>query len=224
MKRTPLANRLLPDYTHGEEIFNMVTHIVGGAVGIAAVALCVVFAALKGNIYGVVSGALFGGSMVLLYAMSSIYHGLHPHLMAKLVFQVLDHCTIFILIAGTYTPYALCTFREYSPGLGWTIFGIIWGIAALGVTLNAIDLKRYSKFSMVCYLVMGWCIVFTGPMLPKLLPPGGFWLLLSGGIAYTVGAVLYAVGRSHRYAHSVFHIFVVFGSILHFLSILFYVI
>ena len=224
MKRTPLSERPLPDYTRGEEIFNMVTHIVGGALGIAALVLCVVFSALRGNAYGVVGGALFGATMVLLYAMSSIYHGLSPRLGAKRVFQVLDHCTIFLLIAGTYTPIALCMFRSYSSALGWTIFGIIWGVAALGITLTAIDLKRYKTFSMICYLAMGWLVIFTAPLLPKLLGTGGLTFLVLGGVAYTLGAALYVIGKKYRYMHSVFHIFVVIGSILHFFCIFFYVI
>ncbi|MBQ9765519.1 MAG: hemolysin III family protein [Lachnospiraceae bacterium] len=213
-----------PRYTKGEEIFNMVTHIVGGAVGVTALVLCVVFAALHGNVYGVVGGSLYGASMVVLYTMSSVYHGLSPKLGAKKVFRVLDHCTIFFLIAGTYTPIALCSIREYNTALGWTIFGIIWGMAALGITLTAIDLKKYAKFSMVCYLGMGWCIIFTAPILPKMLEKGALVFLILGGVAYTIGAILYGIGKKKKYIHSIFHLFVVAGSILHFFCILFYVI
>ena len=224
MKRVPLSERILPDYTRGEEIFNMVTHIVGGALGIAALVLCVVFSALKGNGYGVVSGALFGASMILLYAMSSIYHGLSPNLGAKRVFQVLDHCTIFILIAGTYTPIALCAFRPYSPALGWALFSAIWSVAALGIALNAVDLERHKRFSMACYLLMGWCVILTAHLLPRLLGAGGVTFLVLGGVAYTVGAALYTLGKRRRYIHSVFHIFVVIGSLMHFFCIFFHVI
>ncbi|MBO5228690.1 MAG: hemolysin III family protein [Lachnospiraceae bacterium] len=226
MQRTKLADRTLPDYTKGEEIFNMVSHIVGGAVGVTALVLCVIFAAIHGNVYGVVGSAIYGATMITLYTMSSVYHGLSPRLMAKKVMQVLDHCTIYFLIAGTYTPIALCNIREYNTALGWTIFGVIWAMAALGVTLTAIDLKKYSKFSMICYLGMGWCIVFTAPLLPEILGIGGVVFLLTGGIAYTVGAVLYAVGKKKKlkYMHSVFHLFVVAASILHFFCILFYVV
>jgi len=226
MQRTKLADRTLPDYTKGEEIFNMVSHIVGGAVGVTALVLCVIFAAIHGNVYGVVGSAIYGATMITLYTMSSVYHGLSPRLMAKKVMQVLDHCTIYFLIAGTYTPIALCNIREYNTALGWTIFGVIWAMAALGVTLTAIDLKKYSKFSMICYLGMGWCIIFTAPLLPEILGIGGVVFLLTGGIAYTVGAVLYAVGKKKKlkYMHSVFHLFVVAASILHFFCILFYVV
>ena len=222
MKRTKLFDRQLPQYTKGEEIFNMVSHIVGGALGIVTTVLCVILATLHSNIFGVVSGAVFGSSMIILYTMSSIYHGLHPNT-AKKIFQIIDHCSIFLLIAGTYTPISLCVLREYNTALGWTIFGIIWGLAILGIILNAIDLKRYNIISMVLYLSMGWCIIFTAKAVYDYIGSAGFILLLSGGIAYTVGAVLYGLGRKHRYMHSLFHLFVVAGSLLHFLCILLYV-
>ena len=224
MARTPLRERAMPDYTRGEEIANMVTHIVGGALGVVALVLCAVFGAKHHSAWSVVSGCVFGVCMIELYTISSVYHGLRPHLLGKRVLQVLDHCSIFLLIAGTYTPFALCTIREYNPALGWTLFGVIWGLAALGITFNAIDLKRYDKFSMACYLLMGWAIVVRIDLIYRLIGPGGFWLLLSGGLAYTVGAVLYIIGRKRRYAHSAFHVFVFAGSLLHFLCIVLYVI
>ena len=159
MKRTKLKDRVLPKYTKGEEIFNMVSHIVGGAIGVIALVLCIIFAAVHKNIYGVIASTIFGITIILLYTMSSIYHGLNEKLKAKKVFQVIDHCSIFLLIAGSYTPFALCTLREYDVALGWTIFGIVWGLAILGIVLNAIDLKKYKVFSMVCYLLMGLCII-----------------------------------------------------------------
>lgn len=224
MKRTKIADRVLPTYSKGEEIFNMVSHIVGGAIGIAAIALCSVFGALRGNAYGVVSGVIFGFTMLVLYTMSSIYHGLKPQNKAKKVFQIIDHCSIFILIAGTYTPIALCTLREQSVFDGWLVFGIIWGLAVVGIALNSIDLKKYKVFSMICYLIMGWFIVIKTPLVIEKLGVGAFVFLLSGGIAYTIGAVLYGVGKKKAWMHSIFHIFCVIGSILHFLMILFYVI
>ena len=162
--------------------------------------------------------------MIILYTMSSIYHGLRPNRMAKKVFQVIDHCSIFLLIAGTYTPLALCSFREYSAPLGWWIFGVIWGSAVLGIVLNAIDIKKYKRFSMICYLAMGWCIVFAAKATYFTLGFGGTAFLIAGGILYTIGAVLYAKAKNHRYMHSVFHLFVVFGSVLHFFCILLYVV
>lgn len=159
MKRTKLKDRVLPTYTKGEEIFNMVSHIVGAPLGIVAIVLGVIFSAINKNGYGIASSIVYGITLILLYTMSSIYHGLNPKLKAKKVFQIIDHCSIFLLIAGTYTPFALCTLREYSPAVGWTIFGIVWGMAAIGITLNAIDLKKFKVFSMICYLCMGWCII-----------------------------------------------------------------
>lgn len=223
MKRTKLRDRILPKYTKGEEIFNMTSHIVGGALGIVALVLCVVFAAVHGNGYGVVSGAIYGVTMVILYTMSSIYHGLNPKRKAKKVFQVLDHCSIYLLIAGSYTPFALCTLREYSTALGWTVFGVIWFVAILGIILNSIDIKKFRVFSMICYLVMGWCIVFKINLLPELLGTAGFVLLLLGGLAYTIGAILYGLGKKHKYMHSVFHLFILLGSLLQFFTILLYV-
>ena len=224
MKRIKLKDRVLPTYTKGEEVFNMVTHIVGGGMGVIALILCTVMSVIHQNPYGVVSSVIFGISMILLYTMSSIYHGLNEKLKAKKVFQILDHCSIFILIAGSYTPFALCTLREYSISLGWTIFGIIWLFAILGVVLNSIDLKRYKIFSMICYLVMGWCIIVKINILPELLKMAGFSLLIAGGIIYTIGAILYGIGKKIKYIHSVFHIFICIGNLLHFLCILLYVV
>lgn len=224
MTREKLSQRTLPTYTKGEEIFNMVSHIVGGAVGITALTLCVIFSAIHNNVFGVVSSAVYGTSMIILYTMSSIYHGLNPKLMAKRVFQVIDHCSIFLLIAGTYTPLTLCAVREYNAALGWTMFGIIWGVAAIGITLNSIDLKAFRRFSAICYLVMGWCIVLAWKPTAAMLTKGGVALLVAGGICYTVGAVFYYFLKKKRYMHSVFHLFVLFGSILHMLCILFYVV
>ena len=223
MQRTNLASRTLPDYTRGEERFHMISHIVGGGMGIAATVLCVVAAALEGNGYGVVSGAIFGGSMVALYTISSVYHGLHGGT-GKKVMQILDHCTIYFLIAGTYTPFCLCTIRQHDPALGWGTFGLIWALAVVGIVLNAIDLKGFQKVSMVLYLGMGWCIILTGKLIVQLLGGTGFALLLWGGVAYTVGAVFYGLGHKRRYIHSVFHLFCLVGSGLHILCILFYVI
>ena len=223
MQRTNLASRTLPDYTRAEERFNMISHIVGGGMGIAATVLCVVAAALEGNGYGVVSGAIFGGSMVALYTISSVYHGLHGGT-GKKVMQILDHCTIYFLIAGTYTPFCLCAIREHDSALGWGTFGFVWALAVVGIVLNAIDLKRFQKVSMVLYLGMGWCIILTGKLIVQLLGGTGFALLVGGGVAYTVGAVFYGLGHKRRYIHSVFHLFCLVGSGLHILCILFYVV
>lgn len=224
MERTKLKDRILPIYTKGEEIFNMTSHIVGAAFGIVVTVLCVVFSAIHQNIYGIVSSSIYGATMILLYTMSSIYHGLSPKRFSKKIFQVIDHCSIYLLIAGSYTPFALCSFREYNSTLGWTIFGVIWAMAVLGIILTSIDLKKFKIFSMICYPGMGWCIIFTANLLPLLLGWNGVILLVSGGIAYTIGAILYGLGRKRKYMHSIFHLFILLGSVLQFFCILFYVV
>ena len=224
MKRTKLINRTLPDYTRGEEIFNMVSHIVGGGAGIIICALCIIKAFLNWDAYQIVGAFIYGFSMIVLYTVSSVYHGL-KHQTAKKVMQIIDHCSIFILIAGTYTPIALTSLRKYNTALGWVVFGVVWGVSALGITLNGIDLKKYSLFSIICYVLQGWCIVLTGKIAVNAIGPQGFMWLLAGGISYTIGAVLYSIAgkKTVRYMHSVFHIFVVIGSVLQFVSIFRYV-
>lgn len=223
MSRIKLKNRTLPSYTKGEEIFNMVSHICGGVLGITATVLCIVFAAIHKDAYAIVSSAIFGATMILLYTMSSIYHGLRVNT-AKKIFQIIDHCAVYLLIAGTYTPFTLCVLREYNTALGWSVFGIIWGLAILGITLNSIDLKTFRIISMVLYLGMGWCIIFTGKIVFETIGAIGFSLLVTGGIVYTVGAILYGIGIKKRYMHSVFHLFVIAGSLMHFLCIFLYVV
>lgn len=224
MKRIKLNDRILPTYTRGEDIFNMTSHIVGGVLGIVAIVLCSILGAIHRNAYGIISGIIFGVTLIILYTMSSIYHGLKPHRKSKKVFQIIDHCSIFLLIAGTYTPFALCTLREYNTALGWSIFGIIWGMAIVGIVLNSIDLYRYRTFSIICYLVMGWFVLVKINVVFKYLEIMGFLLLLSGGIVYTLGAIAYGLGRKQKWMHSVFHIACFIGSLLHFLCILLYVI
>ncbi|MDO5378587.1 MAG: hemolysin III family protein [Clostridia bacterium] len=219
--RTKLRERTLPDYTKGEETFNMVSHIVGGAIGVAALVLCVIRSAVHHNGFGLAGSIVFGVSMILLYTMSSVYHGLRDG-MAKRVMQVLDHCTIYLLIAGTYTPILLSAMRPIDPVSTWVLFAVIWVLAALATTLTAIDLHQFRVFSMVCYLGMGWAAIFKLPLMIEALGWPGFILILLGGVSYTVGAVLYGVGKTKRYMHSVFHLFVILGSVLHTLAILLY--
>lgn len=219
--RTKLKDRPLPNYTKGEEVFNMVSHIVGGAIGIAALVLCIIFSAVRHNGYGLAGSIVYGISMITLYTMSSVYHGLREGT-AKRVMQVLDHCTIYLLIAGTYTPILLSAMRPIDPVASWVLLGVVWGLSAIAITLTAIDLKKYAVFSMICYIGMGWCIVFKIPLLIQAVGWGGFWLILLGGVCYTVGAVLYGLGRTKKYMHSVFHLCVVAGSVLHLLAILIY--
>ena len=220
-KRTKLADRMLPNYSVGEEIMNTVTHIVGGAMGVAALSLCVTFAALHRNIYGVVCSAIYGFCMIALYSVSSVYHGLKPG-MGKKVMQVIDHCTIYSMIAGTYTVMALSALRPMYPRLGWGIFAFEWIMAIFATVLTAIDLKKYRVLSMVCYIGLGWAIIPFARQTYTVLTKNGFLFLLWGGIAYTIGAVMYGIGSKKRWMHSVFHIFVVLGSVLQFFAVLLY--
>ena len=219
MKRTKLSQRRLPDYSRGEEIMNMVTHIAGGALGIAALALCVIRGAIRANVWGVVTSAIYGFCLIAMYTISSVYHGLKPNT-GKKVMQVIDHCTIYFLIACTYTVILLSALRPVYPGLAWGIFILEWLLCALAATLTAIDLKKYSIFSMICYIGMGWAIIPFWKQTREVLGTGGFGLLLAGGIAYTIGSVLYGLGKKRKWMHSVFHLFVVLGSFLHFLAVL----
>ena len=221
MQRIKLRDRALPDYSHGEECMNMVTHIVGGGIGVLVLLACVLKGALSRDIWAVITGAVYGGTMVALYAVSSIYHGLRRG-MGKKVMQVIDHCTIYFLIAGTYTPIVLCAVRPMYPELGWGLLVFEWALALLAGTLTAIDLKKYEVFSMICYIGMGWAVLpFAGVVIDTASRPGFLWIL-SGGIAYTVGAVLYGIGSKVKWMHSIFHIFVVLGSLLQAVGVIVY--
>ncbi len=210
----------LPRYTLGEELVNAISHGLGAVFGIVALVLCVVFSAKAGDAWKVVSSSVYGASMIILYSISTIYHALGIN-RAKRVFQILDHCSIYFLIAGTYTPYTLVAMR--GP-VGFTVFGVVWAAAVCGIVFNAISLKRFSKLSMILYISMGWAIIFSVKTLIASVSPVGVWLLVLGGVLYTVGAVLYGLGKKKKYMHSVFHFLALGGSILHFISIFAYVI
>ncbi|MGI6200600.1 MAG: PAQR family membrane homeostasis protein TrhA [Christensenellales bacterium] len=205
-------------YTRGEEIFNAVSHGVGTLLSIAALVVGVVFAALYGDAWRVVSAAIYGATLIILYCMSTLYHAI-TNPTAKKVFRVFDHCSIFFLIAGTYTPYTLVTLR--GPW-GWSLFAVVWAAAILGTVLNAISIERFKKFSIVCYVAMGWVVILAVNPLLQALPMPGFWLLIGGGVVYTLGIIFYKL-KNLRYAHSIWHLFVLGGSALHFFSILLYV-
>ena len=205
-------------YTRGEERFNMITHIVGGGLGLVALLACVIVAAFNQSVLGVISGAIYGFSVILLFTMSSIYHGLDIGLPKK-VFRVLDHCTIYVLIAGTYTPILLTRFREVFPVDAWIMFGLTWGFAIIGITLTAIDRRKFMPFALACYLGMGWMAVFRVNRLVEVLGAPFFILIVIGGGLYTLGVIFYAVGKKKKYMHSIFHLFVNAGSILHSVAI-----
>ena len=220
MEKTAKPHRIsIPKYTLGEELMNSITHGVGACLGIAALVLCIVKSCSPLNGYKLASSIVFGVTTTLLYLMSCLYHALKVN-RAKRVFRVIDHCTIFLLIAGTYTPYTLITLHGLT---GWILFGIVWGVGILGIVLNAVSLRRFAKLSVACYIALGWVVLFASKQLVSSLAPGGLWLLLSGGIAYTVGAVLYGIGSKKRYFHSIFHFFCLIGTALHFFSIYLFV-
>ena len=221
MKRTKIHDRTLPLYSLGEERMNMITHIAGGGVAAAIFALCLIKTIPEGGLK-LATSITYGLALLLVYTMSSIYHGLRQGT-SKKILQVLDHCAIYGLIAGTYTPIVLCAIAPQYPVIGWGLFGLEWFFAIIAVVLNAIELKRYKVFSMICYIGMGWSIIFFLPQAMDVLSPKGFWLLFSGGIAYSIGAVLFGLGKRLKWMHSVFHIFVILGSILQFITIIGYV-
>ena len=211
----------IPKYTLGEEILNSISHGFGVALGIVALVLTIIFSAKDHNTIGIVSSCIYGTTMIIMYLISCIYHALSPKLKAKKVFRVLDHCDIYLFIAGCYTPYCLSLI---GGSTGWIIFAIIWTCAVIGVILNAINLEKFQIPSMIMYLLMGWMIIFSYDSIFALLPTPGLVLLILGGISYTLGAILYGIGAKKRYFHSVFHFFVLLGSTLQFFSILFYAI
>lgn len=208
----------LKKYTVGEEIFSAVTHGVGALVSIAATVLMIVYAAREHNTMGVVASAVYGGTMILLYTMSTLYHAL-TNVKAKKVFRIFDHCSIFLLIAGTYTPYCLCTLWG-NGGLGILI--AIWSCAALGILANAVALERVKTVSLIFYVVMGLAILLRLPTLLRMLPIGSVvWMCLAGA-AYILGIIFYL--WKVKYMHSIWHLFVLAGSVCFFFSIFFYVI
>lgn len=222
MERTRLVDRSLPVYTRGEEIFNMVSHIIGGAFGVLALISCILVAASDHNAMGIVTSVIYGISLITLYTMSSIYHGLRTDT-SKKVMQIMDHCTIFFLIAGTYTPILLCCIREADPAVAWILMGLEWGLAALGITLNAIDLKKFRVFSMIAYIGAGWGILLAFRTAVEAIPARGFFWLAMGGIVYTLGTIFYGLGKKVPYMHAVFHIFVLLGSIFQYICIIGYI-
>ncbi|MBE5937481.1 MAG: hemolysin III family protein [Lachnospiraceae bacterium] len=209
----------IPKYTLGEEIVNAISHGIGAIFGIVALVVCIVGAARGGGAIEVLSAVIFGVSLVIMYTMSTIYHSLKP-CKGKRVLRVFDHCCIFLLIAGSYTPFTLVSLRGKT---GWALFALVWGISILGIVLNAVNVEKFKVFSMIAYIALGWLIIFKFKDLYNAVPFGCIKLLLAGGITYTVGAIIYGIGSKVKYMHSIWHFFVVGGSVLHFLSILIYV-
>ena len=212
-----LASKIdLPKYRLGEELMNSISHGIGGALSVAALVLCII----KSNTgLELLSSLFYGISSIILYVMSCLYHSLARN-NAKRIFRIIDHCSIFLLIAGTYTPFCLCVLPL---NIGWWVFGFVWGCAVIGVILNSLNMVKFKKLSIILYLVMGWCIVFTFRSLWNNMNHFGILLLLIGGIIYTIGAVLYGIGKKKQYMHSLFHMFCVMASCCFFFAIYFYV-
>lgn len=207
------------NYTLGEELFNSISHGVGALGAIACCAVIVVFAALTRDPWKIVSASVYGICMILLFLFSTLYHSL-TNATAKKVFRAFDHLGIFLLIAGSYTPITLVTLR--GP-LGWTLFGVVWGAAVLGIVFNAISVERFKKFSMIAYIATGWAVVLAIVPLVRSIPLPGIILMVIGGLMYTIGIVFYKM-KKIRYMHSVWHLFVLAGALFQYFAILFYVI
>ncbi|WP_216827427.1 PAQR family membrane homeostasis protein TrhA [Alkalihalobacterium elongatum] len=202
-------------FSKGEEIANAIIHGIGALLSIAALVLLIVFSSLYGTAWHVVSFTLFGSTMVLLYTSSTLVHSFPPG-KAKDVFEILDHSSIYFFIAGTYTPFL---FIAVKGALGWTLFGIVWGLAIAGTVFKSFFVKRFLHTSTVLYVLLGWMIVFAWGTLVQNVSSEGIAMLVIGGVLYSVGAIFY-VWRGFYYHHAVWHVFVVAGSIMHFFSVL----
>ena len=222
MKRLRIRETELPAYTQDEERMNTLTHVIGALMAFGILLYGLKTAAAHQKPMAIGSCWIYGLSMILLYTVSSVYHGL-PAGNAKRIMRVVDHCTIYLLIAGSYTPILLTAVRPSHPVLAWTVFAAEWGIGLLAAFFTALDMKKYSRLSMTCYILMGWLVVAALKPTIEAITWKGFAWLLAGGISYTVGAVLYKLGKKRRYFHAVFHVFVVLGSLLQAVCILKYV-
>jgi hemolysin III len=209
----------VPQYSQREELANVLTHGIGALLAISAMVLLVVFSSLNGNAYHIVSSAVFGTCLLLLYTMSTLYH-LVKRDKIKRIFRILDHSSIFLLIAGTYTPFTLVTLNGK---WGWTLFGLVWGLAIAGIVTEIVTGQKYKKLSLVLYIGMGWLIIIAVKPLIDTIPAGGLTLLVCGGLCYTLGVVFYA-WKSLVANHAIWHLFVLGGSMLHFFAVFFYVI
>ena len=208
-----------PDYTFGEELANSITHGLGIALSVAGLVILVVLSAIHGNAWHVVSCAIYGATMILLYTASTLYHSFqNPNV--KRIMRVLDHSSIYLLIAGTYTPFTLVTL--HGPW-GWSLFGVVWGLAMAGIAFKVYFTGRFPKISTIIYVGMGWIAVIAIKPLMDILPTGGLIFLFGGGLSYTFGVIFY-VWHKLPYHHAVWHLFVLGGTVLHFFAILFYVV
>jgi len=207
-----------PKYTLGEEIVNAITHGVGAALAIAGLVLLIIKA---DSAMGVVTGIIYASIMIVLYVISCIYHSLSFRIKGKKVLRILDHCNIQLMVAGTYTPICLSLL---GGALGWTMFGIVWAVTVVAVVFNCLNVEKFKVVSIFCNLLLGWAALFIMKPLVAACPGTGLALLIWGGVVYSIGAILYGLGHKVRYMHSLFHFFVIGGSILHYFMIFFYVV
>mgnify|MGYP006293101353 FL=1 len=214
-----LSERGKAKYSTSEEIANSITHGIGIVLAVAGLGVLTAFAGRLGSARHVVGCSIYAATMILLFTASTLYHAI-PLPRAKSVLRVLDHSAIYLLIAGTYTPFTLVNLR--GPW-GWTLFGVVWGMALIGILLEVLPGGRRTGISLALYMIMGWCVIAAGRPLLATVAPGGLLLLILGGVTYTAGIGFYAWHRL-PYHHALWHVFVLVGSVLHFLAILFYVI
>ncbi len=218
MKFRKSKSHQVTPYSLGEEIANSVTHGIGAALSVAGLTILVVLAAIYGDAWRVVSFSIYGSSLIILYLASTLYHSVqHPRV--KRALRIFDHVAIYLLIAGTYTPFLLVSMRG---AWGWSLFGVVWGLALVGVIFKSFFIDRYEALATAAYVLMGWIVIIAFKEMLMRVPPGGIILLVVGGIVYTLGVIFYAWEKL-PFNHAIWHLFVLGGSILHFFAILFYV-
>ncbi|MEG2348159.1 MAG: hemolysin III family protein [Clostridia bacterium] len=212
-------------YTKGEEIANSITHGIGALFAIAGLIIMIIFSAFTGDVWKIVSVTIYGVTLVILYTFSTLYHAI-TNKKAKKFLQIFDHSSVYLLIAGTYTPFSLVTLRNCSYK-GWLIFGIVWAVALFGIFMQTVFPRRFKFLNVSSYVLVGWIIIFVMKDLIQMLSlsnsVNALWLLLAGGIAYTIGVIFYSL-KKMKYFHFIWHLFVLIGSILHFIAIMFYII
>lgn len=207
-------------YSIGEEIANALTHGIGALLSVAAMTMMIMLSVQQADGWKLASSIVYGISLVVLFTSSTLYHSFQPQNLKK-IFQILDHCAIYLLIAGTYTPFLLVSLNGQ---WGWWLFGVIWGLAIAGILFKLKFKHRFPKASLITYILMGWVIVVAADKMLELVPAGGLWLLLAGGLSYTLGTVFYAADKKIPFNHAIWHLFVLGGAVCHFLAVVLYVI
>ena len=203
----------IPNYSLGEEIFNAISHGIGGLLSVIALIMMLLKAKTP---LAIVSVSVFGFAMIVLYVISCVYHALSKRVKGKKVLRVIDHCNVFFLVLGTYVPVSLLGVGGW---LGWTLLGVVFAFAATGISLNGVNVEKFKVSSVICHLVCGWSILFGVPALLQSIGRAGVYWLVAGGAVYTVGSILYGIGSKKKYIHSVFHIFCLIGTACHFWAV-----